>query len=92
MLMFFCGLLACASTNSQKEYALAQIALLSAKKAKANKRSHRSYSKALSFYKKALALYKKQQYNEASLAFEESLKWSEKAEFNARLKTLKESE
>ena len=92
-LLFFGILTACVSTTTtpNKEYALAHTALLTAKQFEADKLSSKNYMKALSLYKRAVSLYKKQSYEEARSFFEESIPFAEKAEFKARLKTMKES-
>lgn len=74
------------SSLPHKEYALAQSALIAAKKAEAQKFSAKHYSKALSLYQKGASLYKQKSYEEAKNFFLESLKEAEKAEFKARRK------
>ena len=85
-------LTACVSTNSYKEYALAQSSLLTAKKFEANKLAPKMYLKAQKFYKKGISLYKKKNYEKAQSLFEKSILFSEKAEWKARVKTLRELE
>lgn len=91
-LFFLCFLASCASTQPNQEYALAQSALSLAKKFEADKFSPRTYTRALRFYRKAVSFYKKQDYEEARNFFEESIQAAEKAELNARIKAMRESE
>ena len=91
-LLVFLFLTACVSTIPNKEYAIAQTAILTAKKFEADKRFPKLYSKALAFYQKGVSLYKKQNYDESRSLFEESIQLTEKVEFKARLQQLKETE
>lgn len=91
-LPFLYILTACASVQPNQEYALAHLALSTAKKFEADKFSPKSYSKALSFYRKAVAFYKKQNYEEAENFFAKSINLAEKAELKARIRKLQESE
>ena len=91
-LLFINFFTTCISTQPNKEYALAQSALLTAKQFSADQMFPKTYSKALSFYNKGVSLYKKQDYEEARNSFEEAIKLAEKAEFKARLKKIRESE
>lgn len=91
-LLFFYSLTACVSTEPNKEYAIAQSALRSAKKFSADKLFPRTYLKSLFFYKKGTSQYKKQNYEGARNSFEKAIKLAEKAEFKARLKQRKEAE
>lgn len=84
-------LTACSSTQPNQEYALAHFALSTAEKFEANKLSPKTYSKALYFYKRAISLYEQQDYESAKNSFEKSIDLSEKAEFRARVKKLRES-
>ena len=80
----------CASTLPNKDYTLAHSALLTAKQFSADKLATKYYSKGLILYKKAVAAYKQKDYEKASLFFEDSIKFSEKAELKARIKLKKE--
>ncbi len=91
-LLIFEALTACVSTTPNKEYAIAQTALATAKKFQADKLFPKTYSKALSLYQQGTALYNRQNYDKAATLFEESIQWAEKAEFKARFKQLKEDE
>ena len=90
-LLSFYTLTACSSTQPNQEYALAQVALSTAKKFEADKLSPKTYSKALYFYKKAISLYEQNDYDSSKNSFEKSIDFSEKAEFRARVKKLRES-
>jgi len=91
-LLLFLLLTACVSTIPNKEYAIAQTVLLTAKKFEADKRFPRLYSKAVTLYQKGVSLYKKQNYDESRTFFEDSIQLAEKAEFKARLQQKKEAE
>ena len=90
--LFFLLFTSCVSTIPNKEYAIAQTVLLTAKKFEADKLFPRLYSKALSLYQRGVSLYKKQNYDESRTFFEESIQMAETAEFKARLQQMKESE
>ena len=89
----FCLLgLSCVSTPPYKDYALAQSVLLNAKKFSADKIVPKYYSKSLILYKKAVLSYKQKDYEKAGLLFEDSIKFAEKAELQARIKQKKDQD
>lgn len=92
LLLFFLFFTSCVSTIPNKEYAIAQTVLLTAKKFEADKRFPKLYSKALTLYQRGVSLYKKQNYDESRTFFEESIQLAERAEFKSRLQQIKETE
>lgn len=77
-----CGL---TTTRPKVEMSRAQAAFLAAKKAKADEKAKGPYRKAEIYYLKAKSAYQRKYFNKAGQYAELSIKFSEQAEYQARI-------
>jgi hypothetical protein len=79
-----CGL---TTTRPKLQMSLAQSAFLAAKQSKADEKAKSLYRKAEIYYIKAKSAYRRKYFNKAKHYAELSIKFSERAEYQAKLKS-----
>lgn len=93
LILIFTVLLAgCVGAPPNEDYAMASVAMESAKNAGASKYATGYWNKCLTTYKQAQDGYEEKHYNEAKAFFIKARTYAEKAENSARLKRLRSGE
>ena len=82
----FCVLTACAGTPPFLGYVVAKTALDSARKADSATNASPYWAKAMHYYQKGQLSFRERDYISAERFFNQSVKWSEKAENLSRFK------
>lgn len=90
LFFFTLGLTHCISIDPHTDFIVAHTALKQAKKSQADKSYPAIYAKSLSFYKKAVSFYNQENFEEAQIYFQRTIRLAEKAELKARLKLVRE--
>ena len=80
------GLVSCAGTPPFLGYVVAQTALNSARKANSETNASPYWAKAMHYYQRGQKSFQERDYFSAGRFFNESVKWSEKAENFSRFK------
>ena len=83
---FLCVMTACAGTPPFLGYVIAKTAINSARKADSETNASSYWAKAVHYYQRGQKSFQERDYISADRFFNESVKWSEKAEDFSRFK------